>query len=97
MKAIKNIGIIDCRVPGQNFQVEKLSHLNGYSIKKVWVTNSSSTGNIRLQYPEVEIVNDKSSIIEDSSIDLVIVSAAAALDLDTAGEILKAGKHLWIL
>ena len=97
MKQIKNIGIIDCRVAGQNFQAEKLNQLDGYNIKKVWMSNSSTSGNIKLQYPEVEIVNDKNSIIQDNSIDLVIVSTAAALDLGTAGEILKAGKHLWIL
>lgn len=97
MSTHKNIGLIECSLPGQSFQIELMQDLNGYHLKKAFVTDHSSEGIFKSHYPQVEIVDDKSSIINDNTIELVIVSAPSATDMEMVSEVMNAGKHVRIL
>lgn len=97
MNTNKYIGLIDCSLPGQQFQMEEMQGLNGYHLKKAFVLDNSSEGIFKSHYPQVEIVDDKSSIINDNTIELVIVSAPSATDMDMVKEVMHAGKHVRIL
>ncbi len=48
----------------------------------------------RRHYPQSEIVQDKRAIMEDSTIDLIVISGAAKDDLDLVAEVLQTGKHV---
>ena len=97
MVTSKNVGLIECSLPGQSFQMEQMQDVNGYHLTKALVLNDSSGEIFKSHYPQVEIVNDKSSIINDNSIELVIVSAPSATNMDLIGEVLHAGKHVRVL
>lgn len=52
---------------------------------------------VRANYPLSEIVEDKQSIVEDNSIELVIVSQPLAKELDLVSEVLAAGKQVRVI
>ena len=93
----KNIGLIDCSSSGRNFQNTHLTNLTGYNIKKIMVSDYASTGIVQSQFPEVEIVLDKNDILNDGSIELVILSAPKEHEISLVGEILQSGKQVRIL
>ena len=55
--------------------------------------NSSATDH----YPDAEFVQDKSAIINDGSIDLVIISSPDDEGMNIVTEALEAGKNVRIL
>lgn len=96
MNTTKNIGLIECGAPVELYQMNGANLANTYNVKKVLMADKASTNNIQLKYPQVEIVEDKSSIILDKTIDLVIVSSKAT-DMNLIAEVLQAGKQVQIL
>lgn len=97
MNNYKNVGLIDCRDHGPVLQMSETSKLNGYNIKKVYLSNNISQNEIKAQYPHAEIVDDTKSIINDALIDLVIVSSPDDTDMDIVGEVLEAGKYVRVI
>lgn len=96
MDRLTNVGLIELSIPNSAFQVETLGHPNGFYLKKVMVKNASPEI-MRSHYPDAEIVQDKRSIMEDSSIDLIVISGAPKTDLDLVAEVLQTGKHVRIV
>ena len=97
MNTIKNIGIIECGISGKNFHSNHASHLNGAVVSKILVADTSSANIVHAQYPNTELVFDKASILNDNSIDMVILSEPNETELFMVGEILQAGKQVRIL
>lgn len=97
MSIARNIGLIECGVAGQNFQLEQMQDLNGYHLKKAFVLDNSTEGIFKSHYPQVEIVDNKKSILDDDTIELVVVSAPSATDMDIVSEFVHAGKHVRII
>lgn len=97
MNTIKNIGLINCGGIGQTLQLDSTNYLDGKSVKKVLMADKASADRVQLQYPEVEIVEDKNAILYDQAIDLVIVSSPKASDMNMVAEVLQAGKNVQIL
>jgi len=97
MNKYKNVGLIECRDHGPVLQMSETSKLNGYNIKKVYLSNNMSQNEIKAQYPQAEIVHDTKSIINDALIDLVIVSSPHNADMDIVGEVLEAGKYVRVI
>lgn len=96
METITNVGLIECKTPGEAFQTDSLGNRHGFHLKKVMAKNNSPELT-RLQYPQSEIVQDKRAIMEDSTIDLIVISGAAKSDLDLVAEVLQTGKHVRIV
>ena len=96
METVTNVGLIECRTPSGTFNTESLGNKQEFRLKKVMVPNASAEIT-RLHYPQSEIVQDKRAIIEDASIDLIVISGAAKSDLDLVAEIVQTGKHVRIV
>ena len=96
METVTNVGLIECKTPTGTFKTESLGNRHGFRLKKVMVQNASPEI-MRLHYPQSEIVQDKQAIIEDSTIDLIVISGAAKSDLDWVAEVLQTGKHVRIV
>lgn len=96
MEAVTNVGLIECKTPSETFITESLGNNQGFHLKKVMVPHASAELT-RLQYPQSEIVQDKRAIIEDESIDLIVISGAANSDLDLVAEVVQTGKHVRIV
>lgn len=93
MEQLTNVGLIECKQPVGSFQTDSLGNRNGFHLKKVLIPDVSPEVS-RQHYPHAEIVQDKRAIMEDSSIDLIVISGAANSDLDLVAEVLQAGKHV---
>jgi len=94
---INNTGLIECGVSDEIFHLEHTSHLNGYSITKAYVIDKSSEGIIQMKCPQAEIVKDRSAILEDKTIDFILVLSPKADDMNFIGEALQAGKQVRIM
>lgn len=97
MNTIKNIGLIECGSLQKPLYISPLSILEGYSIKKVLSTMDTNEMNIKSRYPLAEIVDNTRNILDDSSIELVIVSDPSHEDMGIVGEALQAGKQIRII
>ena len=93
MDTITNVGLIECNNAMGTFKTDALGNRHGFHLKKVMAPHASSEIT-RLQYPQSEIVEDKSAILDDSSIDLVVIAGAAKSDLDWVAELVQTGKHV---
>jgi predicted dehydrogenase len=96
METITNVGLIECKTPNGAFKTDALGNRHGFHLKKVMVQDASPEIT-RLHYPQSEIVQDKRAIMDDSSIDLIVISGAAKSDLDLVAEVLQTGKHVRIV
>lgn len=90
---LTNVGLIECKQPVGSFNTDSLGNRNGFHLKKVLIPDVSPDVS-RKHYPHAEIVQDKRAIMEDSSIDLIVISGAAKSDLDLVAEVLQTGKHV---
>jgi predicted dehydrogenase len=98
MSKIKSkVGLIGSINPGKIKEAFRISHVEGFCMKKIFVLNKYDEAFALLAYPDAEIVNDPSSIIQDKLIDLVLVSAKKPGDTDVVAEVLQAGKHVRII
>ena len=94
MANVTNVGLIQCRDSAKPYQLDSNTESNNFHIKKVLVKmNSSATDH----YPDAEFVQDKSAIINDGSIDLVIISSPDDEGMNIVTEALEAGKNVRIL
>lgn len=97
MKAIKNIGLIAGNTPDNILKISQASKANGYTVKKILVTDNTTTGAIKSQYPNGEMVHNSKSIIEDDGIELIVVSGKPEQHMALVSEALQAGKHVRII
>lgn len=97
MNTLKNIGLIECGSVQKPLYVSPMSILEGYSIKKILSTTDTNEINIKSRYPLAEIVETTRDILDDSTIDLVIVSGPSHEDMNLVGEALQAGKQIRII
>jgi hypothetical protein len=97
MKTLKNIGLVICSNSGKIFSLASLSSMMGYTLKKVLIESGASENSFRKNYPDVEIVKDKNSFMQDSSLDLIVVAAPANKYTGLIGEVLKSGKPVRVV
>ncbi|MEP7144198.1 MAG: hypothetical protein ABI707_15045 [Ferruginibacter sp.] len=96
MNTIKNIGLIECGSLQKPLYISPES-LQGYAVKKVLSTGGANERNINSRYPLAEVVENTRDILDDNSIDLVIVSDPSHDDMGMVGEALEAGKQIRII
>jgi hypothetical protein len=97
MSTFKNIGLIVCGNSEKIFKLEPASRKNGYTLKKVLVGEDAYENSVRMNYPDAEIVRDKSSIIHDATLDLVIFVSPIKKYFGLLGEILRSGKSVRVV
>jgi len=97
MTTIKNIGLIECGTVQKPLFISPLSIEEGYYIKKILSTAAVTENNIKSRFPTAEIVDNTRAILDDSSIELVIVSGASNSDMDVVGQAIQAGKQIRII
>ena len=68
----------------------------GFHLKKVMI-HHTSPAIARMHYPQAEVVQDKAAIINDATIELIVISGAAKQDMDLVAEVLQTGKHVRIV
>lgn len=96
MKELKFAGLIECRDTNLGSWVDGPNVLDGFHLKKVLIKQYTGDHS-KEYYPNAEIVEDKSSIMNDHSIELVIVSGAGDSDLNLVAEAIGAGKQVRVL
>lgn len=97
MNSIKNIGLIECGSLQKPLFISPVSIEEGYSIKKILSTTTANETNIKNRYPQAEIVDSTRAILDDHSIDLVIVSGQSEAAMGFVGEAIQAGKQIRII
>ncbi|MFZ6010425.1 MAG: Gfo/Idh/MocA family oxidoreductase [Bacteroidota bacterium] len=76
---------------GKIFHAPLLHAHPGFVMTKVWQRNSQDA---RSRYPDVTVVSSLHDILEDNSIELVIVNTPNHTHFDFAAKALEAGKHV---
>jgi scyllo-inositol 2-dehydrogenase (NADP+) len=94
MKKKINVGLIGYGIGGQVFHAPLLTCVDGLMLKKIRVNNPSDAALANKRYPQVELVKDSKDIINDPTIDLVIITSPNTLHFALATEALNAGKHV---
>ena len=97
MDTLKNIGLIECSLSNDPYGLDLTSRLNGFHLKKVLVKRNISDRLAKLHYPQAEIVENKKDILNDTTIELVLVAAPEDEDLSLITEALEAGKQVRII
>ena len=92
-----NIGLIECGTLQKPLYLSPVSVLHGYAVKKVLSTDGTNKTSVKTRYPHAEMVETTREILDDSSIDLVIVSDPSNDDMSVVGEALQAGKQIRII
>jgi scyllo-inositol 2-dehydrogenase (NADP+) len=91
MKPVIHVGILSFGMSGKVFHAPMLHVNSGYVIDKIM----QRSGNSALeQYPYVQIVRDIDDILQDPSIDLVLVNTPDHTHYDFTYRALEAGKHV---
>ncbi|GBU07599.1 oxidoreductase [Bacteroidales bacterium] len=94
MKTQISTGIIGFGAAGQVFHAPFIHYLAGFSLDKISTTNAQFISLAKNKYPLATIVANSESIIEDASIDLVIIATPNVFHYPLAKNALLAGKHV---
>ena len=96
MQEIKYAGLIECGGSITANWKESPSLFDGFELKKILFRQN--TGRHSPDYfPEAEMVQDTHAIINDESIELIILSAPGEDDLNLVAQAIDAGKQVRVL
>lgn len=93
MKTV-NTGIAGYGNGGRLFNATIIDSIEGFRIKKIMTTNETKIAAAKEDFPEAKVVSDFTDIINDGSIDLVVITTPNHLHREMANKALKAGKHV---
>ena len=94
---MKYVGLIECGNATIPSLAQDVSISNGYQVTKILAGGKATNNLVRDHYPHAEMVNDSSSIINDSNIELVIIAGSTNGDLGIVAQALDAGKQVRVL
>ncbi|MEN8120676.1 MAG: oxidoreductase [Bacteroidota bacterium] len=86
-----NTGIIGYGLSGKVFHAPFLHTHTGFNLKKIVERNSTESKKI---YPYIEIVKDHQNLLQDDSLDLIVIGTPNTLHFPMVKECLLAGKHV---
>lgn len=89
-----NVGLIECVGSATKYQLENETISHNYQIKKVFTKQNPYAPE---HYPDAQFVKHTSEILQDSSIDLVIIASPDNEGMELVSEALDAGKNVRIL
>ena len=95
MKSI-NVGLIGYGMAGRIFHAPTISCVEGVRLSKIRETKAPNIALIKERYPDTAIVGDTQEILDDPSIDLVIVATPNVTHYEVGKQALNAGKHVVI-
>jgi predicted dehydrogenase len=95
MGEMKYAGLIECGDSTTANWPESQSEFDGFHLKKILFKNIGKHS--KEYYPQAEMVQDTQSIIQDETIELVILSAPAESDLNLVAQAIEAGKQVRVL
>jgi len=93
MGKIIDTAIIGFGLSGKAFHAPFIETHPGFRLAKVVERHGNSAKEL---YPEVEIVKDYKELLEDGSLELVVVASPNIFHADQARDLLNAGKHVVI-
>jgi len=96
MKTI-NIGVISSGITDEILLPASKVGEEQFTLKKIYFTDASFAESAKLKYPQAEIVSNANEIVEDSTIDLVILSAPDDQKSSLMEDVIKSGKHLRVI
>jgi predicted dehydrogenase len=94
---MKYVGLIECGNATIPSLAQDVSLSNGYQVTKILTSQRTTNNLVKDHYPDAEMVNDSSAIINDSNIELVIIAGTANGDLGVIAQALGAGKQVRVL
>ncbi len=86
-----NVGLASFGMSGQVFHAPFIDATKGFKLMSVLERNSSRAKD---RYPGVKIVRSYSELLDDDSLDVIVVNTPNALHVDMARQALEAGKHV---
>jgi len=89
-----NVGLIGYGMAGHLFHAPFISAIPGLNLATIRETKDHNIATINKRYPDTTVVNDTKTILEDSSIDLVVVASPNLTHYQLAKEALLAGKNV---
>lgn len=87
-------GIIGYGLSGRVFHAPFIDVVDGFELTKISTTKPEGIKLIKQRYPTTEVVPGADEIINDPSIDLVIVTSPNTVHFSQAKQALLAGKHV---
>lgn len=94
MEKIIRAGIIGFGLSGRVFHAPFVDVVDGFELSKISTANPNNISIVQTRYPSTTIVPDGQSIINDDSIDLVIVTSPNTVHFHWAKAALMANKHV---
>ncbi|TXK23470.1 oxidoreductase [Pontibacter qinzhouensis] len=94
MKTSFNVGLIGFGLSGRVFQAPFLTLIEGFNLKKIRETRPENIKIAQVRYPEAQIVNHSDAILQDATIDLVVVASSSHTHFELAKQAILAGKHV---
>lgn len=94
---LTNVGLIECgnaTIPALRNDV---SASNGYLVTKILTKHTTANKLAKEYYPEAELVTDSNSIINDNTIQLIIIAGSNDKDLTVVSQALGAGKQVRVI
>ncbi|MGZ3764763.1 MAG: oxidoreductase [Mucilaginibacter sp.] len=94
MKKIINAAIIGFGNSGQTFLAPFIDANPGFNLKKISTSDPAKAAKAKEVYPNAEVVVDPDAIMNDESIELVLIGSPNTSHLPLAKAALLAGKHV---
>lgn len=94
MKKTINTAIIGFGFSGETFFAPFIDANPGFNLKKIYTTDPARIAKARSIYPDVEIVNDADAIMNDDSMELVLIGSPNTSHWSLSKQALLAGKHV---
>lgn len=86
-----NVGLASYGMSGRVFHAPLLAANPQFKLSKVLERSSE---NSKTLYPEVEVVKDYNALLQDDSIELIVINTPNALHFEMGRQALRAGKHV---
>lgn len=86
-----NVGLLGYGMAGQAFHSPVISAIPGLTLKTIFERKGEKS---KERYPWVKVVHDAGQILEDETIDVVVVATPNPTHFDYARQALLAGKHV---
>ncbi len=96
MKKIINTAIIGFGFSGETFFAPFIQANPGFNLKTIFTTDPARVAKAKALYPNAEIVANADSIMNDASIDLVLVGSPNTSHLSLSKQALLTGKHVLV-
>lgn len=91
-----NVGLIGFGMAGRVFHAPSIASVPQFNLLKIRESRKENIDIIRQRYPMAEVVSDAKDIIQNPTIDLVVVATPNVFHYPLAKEALLAGKHVLV-